>query len=181
MKQHHHLHVPPNIQLVAKIGLSVAAASFLGLLLVLFVLSDDKASGYGQVIGAFGLAKENLAPAMLGFGLAMVSFAGISTWLFTLYASFRIAGPVYRISRNLAQQIEQGPIAPMPIRATDRLQREWKEFEAGVLMLQTHYAALRLALAGVENALRESPRAELAAARDLAMDQLNKVEQHVRL
>jgi hypothetical protein len=176
MNERDHLHVPPNFKLVAKIGLSVAATALLGLLLALFVLSDDKASGYGEIIGAFSLAKKNLAPVMIVFGLAMVCFAGVSTWLFALYASFRIAGPMFRISRNLEQQISQGPIAPMPIRATDSLQHEWKAFEASVFALRAHYEELRLALGAVE-----ASNAGNTDALDLAMTQLTKVEHRVRL
>lgn len=181
MNKREHVHVPPNVGLVAKIGSSVAAASLLGLLLALFALSDDNANGYGQIIGAFGLAKENLAPVMTIFGLAIACFAGVSTWLFALYASFRIAGPVYRLSRNLERQIEQGPVAPMPIRATDCLQHEWKAFEASVLTLGAHHEALKLAFGELENASQENTRTGNAIALGLAMARLKEVEQHVHL
>lgn len=181
MNDREDVHVPPNVRLVAKIGSSVTAASLLGLLLVLIALTDDKASGYGQIIGAFGLAKENLSRVMIIFGLAMACFAGIATWLFALYASFRIAGPVYRLSQNLERQIEQGPVAPMPIRATDCLQREWKAFEASVLTLGAHHEALRLALGEIENASQANNRTGNANALALAMARLQEVEQHVHL
>jgi len=181
MNKRRHVHVPLDFKLVAKIGLGVAVASCLGLLLVLIPVSDEKASGYGQIIGAFGLAREGLGWAMLVFGLAMSSFAGITTWLFALYASFRIAGPQYRISRNLELLIEQGAIVPAPIRATDSLQREWKAFEASVAALRTQHEDLRQALSEVEQALRTDTAAIDKAPLVLAIARLKQTEQRVRL
>lgn len=172
-------HVPLDVKLVATIGLSVAIAACAGLALVLFLLSDGSGGRYGQVIGVYGRARQSLGPAMLVFGLAMVGFAGITAWVFSLYASFRIAGPLYRISRDLEQQMEHGPIAPTPIRTTDRLQREWQEFDAGVAALRAHYAELRQALSQVDSMLR----ADAADPASLlpAIVRLKNAEQHVRL
>ena len=172
-------HVPLDVMLVAKIGLSVAVAAGAGLALVLVLLGDDRGGGYGQLIGAYGLARESLGPAMLVFGLALTGFAGIAAWLFSLYTSFRIAGPLYRISRDLEAQIEHGPIAPAPIRGTDRLQREWKEFDAGVAALCAHYAELGQALNQVENSL-DADAADPASLLQ-AITHLKNAERHVRL
>lgn len=181
MRKLHHVHVPLEVRMVAKIGLSVAVASGLGLLLVLLQLSDDTASGYGQIVGAWGLARDSLGPAMLVFGLALVGFAGLSAWLFSLYASFRIAGPLYRISRNLELQVEHRLSAPMPIRATDRLQREWKAFEASVAALRTQHRELRQALGEVENALGTATETVDPAVLALALARLKNAQQRVRL
>lgn len=172
-------HVPLDVKLVATIGLSVAIATCAGLALVLFLLSDGRGGRYGQVIGAYGRARQSPGPAMLVFGLAMVGFAGITAWVFSLYASFRIAGPLYRISCDLEQQMEQGPIAPTPIRTTDRLQRECKELDAGVAALRAHYAELRHALSQVNNLLRtEAPDPGSLLP---AIIRLKNAKQHVRL
>jgi hypothetical protein len=118
---------------------------------------------------------------MLAFGLAMASFAGITTWLFALCASFRIAGPLYRISRDLEQLIEQGAIAPAPIRATDSLQREWKAFEASVAALRTQHEDLRQVLGEVEHALRTDTATKDRASVIAAIARLKQTEQRVRL
>lgn len=184
MRKRQQVHVPLDVKLVARIGLSVAAASSLGLLLVLVLVSDDKARGYGQIIGAFRLARENLDPAMLVVGLAMVGFAGITAWLFSLYASFRIAGPLYRISHDLILQIEHAAVPPVSIRAGDSLQREWTAFEASVAALRGQREELRQALSEVENALGTlgtNARTAGAAALGPALARLKKAEQRVRL
>ena len=181
MSKRQHVHVPLDVSLVAKIGLSVAVASCLGLMLALVTVSDDKASSYRQIVGAFGLARDSLGSAMLVLGLALVGFAGLCAWLFSLYTSFRIAGPLYRISRDLELQIDHGPMAPTPIRATDRLQREWSAFEASVAALREQQQELRQALGEVENALGSNTRAVDAAVLMPALARLKKAEQRVRL
>lgn len=181
MRKRHHVHIPLEVRMVAKIGLSVALASCLGLLLVLLQLSDDTASGYGQIVGAFGLARDSLGPAMLAFGLALVGFAGLSAWLFALYASFRIAGPLYRISRELELQVDHPLKAPMPIRATDCLQREWKAFEASIAALRTQHEELRQALGEAENALGTPTETVDPALLALALARLKNAQQRVRL
>lgn len=181
MSKRQPVHVPLDVSLVAKLGLSVAVASCLGLMLVLVTVSDEKASSYRQIVGAFGLARDGLGSAMLVFGLALVGFAGVSAWLFSLYTSFRIAGPLYRMARDLELQIDHGPVAPTPIRATDRLQREWSAFETSVAALRQQHQALRQALADVQNALATNTETADAASLTPALARLKKAEQRVRL
>ena len=183
MSKRQHVYVPLDVELVAKVGMSVAVASCLGLglLLVLIWDSSGRGSGYGKLIGTLGMAGQRLGPAMLVFGLAMIIFAGITTWLLSLYASFRIAGPLYRISRDLELQVEPGSIAPVPIRTTDGLQGEWKGFEASVAALRAQHEELRKALGDVEKALGKNTVTAGVAPIELAIAHLKKVEQRVRL
>ena len=173
------LPVPFDVRLVAKIALSVAVASCAGLLLVLFTVTDDRGTSYGRLIGAIDLTREQLKPALLVFGLVMVIFAGITAWAFSLYTSFRVAGPLYRISRNLEIAIEHGPVAPVPIRETDQLQREWRQFEASVAVLREHDEELRHALDDCKTALGADARDWMRLRRAVA--QLRTVEQRVHL
>jgi hypothetical protein len=164
---------------LAGIALSVGVVVCAGTLVVLMLATNDKGISYGQAIDAYGLTRWNLGWGFLVFGLAMVSFAGITAWLVSLYSTFRVAGPLFRFSRNLEMEIERGPIAPIPIRRCDQLQREWKEFDAGVAALREHYDQLRQAAkearqfpyAGATH--RESPA--------LAIAQLMEAERRARL
>lgn len=139
--------VPFDVRLVARIALSVAAAACLGLLAIVLLVSEGAATTYGGAIGAADTARQNLRPALFAFGLAMVAIAGMAAWFFSLYASFRIAGPLYRLSRNLELALNVGPVPPIPIRKTDCLQTEWREFEAGMTTVRLHYEELDAALA----------------------------------
>lgn len=181
MRQRQQVPVPLEVRMVAKIGLSVATAAGLGLLLVLALVSDDQASSYGQIIGAFDLARQNLGPALLVFGLALAGFAGISAWLFSLYASFRVAGPLYRMARDLELQIDQGPVEPLPIRSTDRLQFEWMALEASVWALRTQHEELRQALGAVRRALGTNNETVDTAMLASALARLKNTQQRVRL
>ena len=181
MLKSQHVHVAPDVRMVAKIGLSVAVASFLGLLLVLIFVSDDKARGYRQSISAFVLTRENLDSAMLVFGLALVSFAGSIAWLFSIYASFRIAGPLYRISRNLELLIDDDLATPLPIRHTDCLQQEWSEFEASFSAVRAQHDVLKRALDEVEQALPPLSEIEDSTALATCIARLKKAEQLVNL
>ena len=172
---------PATFRLVARIGTSVAVASFLGLILVLLLVSDNDAATYGEVVGAYGLARQNLGPAMAIFGLVAVTVAGVSAWLFSLYASFRIAGPLYRLSRNLERQIEHGPVAAVPIRAGDALQDEWKAFDASVAALRLQHVDLQLALLALERAPLPNCAGSARAPLEDADTKLREVEQRVRL
>ena len=173
------LPVPFDVRLVAKIALSVAVASCAGLLLVLFIVTDDSGTSYGHLIGAIELTREHLKPALLIFGLAMVTFAGITAWAFSLYTSFRVAGPLYRISRNLETAIEFGPVVPVPIRETDQLQREWRQFDASVAALRDQHEELWRALEDGETALRADTPDPNSLAR--AVVRLRQTEQRVQL
>ena len=130
------------LKLVGKISVALALTAAAGLTLVIALLVSDKGANYREIISAYGVAHENLLLAILVFGLAMVAVAAIATWLVTLYASFGFAGPLYRFSRNLELVTEQGPVAPVPLRAADQLQRECDAFRDSVGELRRHYAEL---------------------------------------
>jgi hypothetical protein len=168
-------------QLVAKVGLSVGVSGLLGVLFVLWVIGDRAANGYGEIINAVGTVKHALAPAIWLFGMVMVSIAGLTTWLFALYASFRVAGPLFRIARDIEEQIKNSGAKPIPIRAGDKLQAEWGSFEAGVYGLRMHRETLGQSLNGLQQWV-DDPRLNADAALGrTALAQLSKVEQRVAL
>jgi hypothetical protein len=130
----------------AKIGLGVSAAACVGLLVVLFALPEETGTSYASIVAANSLASRNLGPALLVYGLAMIAFAGAFTWVVSLYGSFRVAGPIYRFEQNLKRELERAATPPVPIRRTDELQPEWREFRAGVMALRDVYTELSTAL-----------------------------------
>lgn len=166
--------------MMAKIALSVGAFAVAGLLLVLFVLTDQKGNSYGQVIGAHSLASQNLAAALLVFGLAMLAFASMVTWLIALYSSFRVAGPLFRLARNLQAEIEHGPSVPIAIRRGDLLQAEWKEFEASMTVLHEHCTGMKRTLAPLAEGLRAGTPPDAEALRQ-AVVHLKDSERRVKL
>lgn len=168
-------------QLVAKVGLSVGVSGFVGVLFVLWVIGDRTVNGYGEIIGAVGTVKQALAPAIWLFGLVMVSIAGLTTWLFALYASFRVAGPLFRIARDIEEQIKRSGAKPIPIRTTDKLQAEWGSFEAGVAGLRAHREQMRHALNTLQQWAEDPHASTDFALGQSSLAQLSEVDQRVTL
>lgn len=131
-----------HLRWVAKIALSVGAVAAAGLAVVLYVLTDTTGATYGELIRSRSIAQHQLGPALLIGGLFLLAFTAILTWLITLYSSFRIAGPLFRLSRNLETSIAQGPGRPVPIRESDRLHREAALLEESFDALASHYGKI---------------------------------------
>ena len=132
-----------HLRSVAKIALWVGAVAAAGLGAMLYVLTDATGESYGALIKSHSIVQYRLGPALLIGGAFLVAFSAILTWLITLYSSFRIAGPLFRLSRNLESSISLGPVKPLPIRNSDRLQRESAMLKEGLTSLSSHYAGLR--------------------------------------
>lgn len=176
-------HEPPvlfHAKWVAKVALSVGAIAWVGLLLAIFLVTDDKGTDYAHIIANHSLTMQALGPAILVFGLLMVVIASISTWFIALYSSFRIAGPLFRFSQNLKCIIADAFAVPMAIRHTDVLQREWSEFDASQAKLREHYASLREALDQCEQTLHADARLDTVSLRQ-ALVRLQEVERRVQL
>jgi hypothetical protein len=169
-----------HVKWVAKIALTVGVIAWTVLLVLIFMVKDDKGTDYAQIIFSHSLTKQALGPAILVFGLVMVVIASISTWFIALYSSFRIAGPLFRFSQNLKCIIEDAFVVPMAIRQTDALQREWNEFDASQAKLRAHYASLREALDQCEQVLRADAQPDTNALRQ-ALVRLQEVERRVQL
>jgi len=169
-----------HVKWVAKIALSVGAIAWVGLLLAIFLVTDENGTDYAHIISNHSLTRQNLGPAILVFGLVMVVIASIATWFIALYSSFRIAGPLFRFSQNLKSIIENAFAVPMAIRQTDMLQREWREFDASQAKLREHYGNLREALDQCEQTLQPGAELDTASLRQ-ALARLQEVERRVQL
>jgi hypothetical protein len=169
-----------HVKWVAKIALTVGAVAWVVLLLLIFLVKDDQGTNYAQIIYNHSLTRQALGPSILIFGLVMVAIASIATWFIALYSSFRIAGPLFRFSRNLKRIIEDALAVPMAIRQTDMLQREWNEFDASQAKLREHYGALRDALDQCEQALHADSTLDTVSLHQ-ALVRLREIERRVQL
>jgi len=169
-----------HVKWVAKIALSVGTVAWAGLLLAIFLVTDDSGTDYAHIIFTHSLTKQNLGPTILVFGLTMVVIASLATWVIALYSSFRIAGPLFRFAQNLKCIIEDAFAVPMAIRGTDMLQREWNEFDASQAKLREHYVSLRESLDQCELALRGGSEPDKVALHQ-ALARLREVERRAQL
>ena len=172
---------PPGIHLqikmVASIALLVGLLSLVVLTWMLFHLAPRGQASYLDAIASTSLSYAYLLPAMVAAGLLIVAVTGLVTWLIALYSSFRVAGPLYRLARNLEDAMARGPISAIPIRRSDKLQTEAHQFEQAVGALHAHYVEMRQAIDLAEEAARRADRPALAAA----LDALKQIERRASL
>jgi hypothetical protein len=169
-----------HLRWVSNIALSVGVLAAIALLLELFLITDGKGTEYGRIIVAHSLTRENLGPAITVFGLVMTILASLIAWLVSLYGSFRVAGPLFRLSQNMKNAIEHPSRKPVRIRQGDMLQREWQEFEASLSGFDQHCRRLGETLDDLKQALAPDAGADLGAARE-ALTRLEEVERLVQL
>lgn len=134
-----HIH----LRWVASFALCVGVIATGGLILTLFVLTDSSGTTYGELINSNSLVQSYLWPTLLISGCLLVAFTAVCTWLITLYSSFRIAGPLFRFSRNLETSIAIGSHKPIPIRDSDLLQKDAELLASTLVAVDAHYTNLR--------------------------------------
>lgn len=132
-----------HLRWISKIAFWIGATAAVGLVIVLFVITGDAGTGYEELILSRSLAQHQLGPALLIGGIFLVSFGALLTWLIALYSSFRVAGPLFRLTRNLEASIGHRPEKPIPVRSADRLQTEATLLENSLGILENHYKGLR--------------------------------------
>lgn len=164
--------VAHHVRLVGKLGLGVGVAAGTVLLFALSLITHYSGGSYGQIIGAQDLTRQYLGPAMLVAGLAVLAIVGVMTWLIALYSSFRIAGPLYRFSRNLELACSIGPIVPIKIREGDALQKEAQQVEDALSTVRSHLADLRKEADDLEKSLLTND----ATAYEQALARLKKLD-----
>lgn len=129
------------LRLTAIVAASVSLLGLLVLLATLLLLFRERpADGYYQIILSLTQNQERLGLAMTIAGSLIVLLAGLVTWLITLYSSHRVAGPLYRFSKNLELEIEQGPVAPVRLRRDDGFQALSNKFARAADCLEHYYA-----------------------------------------
>jgi hypothetical protein len=131
-----------HLKLVAKISLAVGSVAVLSLLGALTILGPSGADSYAAMVRSNALTAEHLGTIMLLTGLVLVAITGVVTWLIALYSSFRIAGPLYRLSQNL-KLASAGNSAPLiKLRRGDTMNHQARRIEDSVEKLRMHYAAV---------------------------------------
>lgn len=119
------------------------ALSCLILLITLTLITDSAGDSYGYIIQSHALTRQYLGPAMVVAGLALISFSGLLTWLISLYSSFRVAGPLYRFSRNFKQAMISDSTELTGIRQGDCLQQQVNAIKQAVLALRDQRRAIQ--------------------------------------
>ena len=132
--------VSMHLKLVAKVALITSVVAALVLIFVTFIVGGEGGDSYFELIQAHRISQDKLDMAMLLAGLFLIGFVATITGVIALYASFRVAGPMYRFCRDL----ELSPIsdAPLGIRKEDYLQEVSDELLNSIAVLREHYSEL---------------------------------------
>lgn len=151
-----------HVRLVAKISLGVGAVAVLSLLISLLLVSGDAGDSYAEIVRNNSITRANLGKVMLMIGLVLVAIAGVITWLIALYSSFRIAGPLYRFSKNLKLASTSDSARLIDLRNNDSLVEQAENIKQAVAILREHHAALEQASQDAAVALHKNDGAAYA-------------------
>jgi HAMP domain-containing protein len=165
-----------HFKLVGKVALIAGALSFGVLLAVLVFISDPAGESYWRVVRSHSITRQSLATSLLLAGCLLVLAVAFITWLFSLYASFRIAGPLYRFARNLEQLSGGGTARLVPIRQDDQLQEEANKLQEAAQRLADHYRHVAAAADRGLAAVAAADAGELARA----VTKLRELDSRVR-
>lgn len=164
------------LRLIARIALSISLLSTVLLLATLyFLFRGQKEDSYWLVIQSLTLSRDQLMIAMLIGGALILLVAGLITWFITLYSSARIAGPLYRFSKNIELEIKQGPVATINLRKGDYFQELSLQMACAAERLNTNYKRQLALVDEFDHYLESSDVVDAGEFRRL-LDQLKTTE-----
>lgn len=152
------------LKLVGRIALVIGVASLAVLVAFLLFISGTSGDAYREIIRSHSITRHSLGPGMLLAGSFLAGVVAIVTWLISLYAASRVAGPLFRLSRNLENLIRSRYAGVTPIREEDQLQEEARQLKEAADRLKSHYREVAEA---VDKALSAAESGD-ADGRDLA-------------
>lgn len=110
--------------------------------------ADEKSMDYFSLVQFRAVTHENLAELLTIAGLFLVVCICLVSWVLALYGSFRVAGPLYRLSRNL----ELAPVSPnlIGVRKGDCFQDVSQQLRQAVDRVHEHYSLMGRQLNTIE-------------------------------
>lgn len=129
------------LRLIGKLSLWFSLVALIGLLFSL-EFADYQASSYAQTIEQLLQSKARLPWLILIGGLLLGIGTGLTTWLITLYSTFRVAGPLHRFALDLDRGLSSGKMPRFHLRRDDELQDECRLLEQTTQQLQDYQLQL---------------------------------------
>lgn len=161
------------LKMTARVALGISVLAAIVLLLTLYFLFKGHQQGsYLAVLQSFAQSQDELVPAMLLGGAMIILIAGVVTWFILLFSSARIAGPLFRFSRNVEMQISEGPVETIKLRKADYLQELSDKLSQAVDGLAENYAQQVEVIDELSNSLDSK--------QPLSMDEYNKFLQQLK-
>ncbi|WP_206485984.1 hypothetical protein [Thalassotalea sp. G2M2-11] len=127
---------------VATVALWVSVIACLSLA-ILIVSMDVPDGDYLSILQSLTNSQNNLSVILLGVGIWLIGATAATTYVITLYSSFRVAGPLFRFARNLEfGHQHKTPLPFIKIRSYDYFQEECVLMETSINALLEHYQVL---------------------------------------
>lgn len=179
-----HSSTPPlmvfHLRHVSRIALSTGAIALLCLAGTILYLFGGEPQSYGQTLHKFALGQRHLQPVLIITGLLLIGVVGVLTGLIALYSTFRVAGPLFRFSRCIERQIQEGPLPMQSLRDGDLLQDEYRLLASSAENLQAYYDAMS-ELADLAQAQLDLPDPNLGGGLSATLNRMKELERLVQL
>ena len=172
--EHHELNLL-HFKLIAKLTLITGLSAVAVLLVLLFVISSEGEGSYLDIIQAHSVTRLQLGSSMFIAALVVLITVAVSVWLIALYSSFRIAGPLYRLAKNLHTAMCFGK--QHQIRRDDVLHDVARDVCNSVGKLEQHYRELKQV---VDELLDIVEHGDIETA-NAALTRLREIESKVQL
>jgi len=95
------------LDVIVKISLAIFLVATLTLIFVMLFVFASYDGSYEDFIRSQLITQKNIQLAMLMSGLFLIMVTTLITWLIGLYASFKVAGPLFRFSENISRLMEK--------------------------------------------------------------------------
>ncbi|MDH5393603.1 MAG: hypothetical protein OEY11_10485 [Gammaproteobacteria bacterium] len=149
------------------------------LLLMISVVLVGYEGDYRDFIQSQAITRKNMQFAVIIVSLLLIFVTAFISWLVALYGSFKIAGPLYRFTQNLAHCHQTDRM--LNIRSDDCLQDLSEKIINAAKELEQHKLALSAQLEKITDHLKrpaaEQHKQELAEL----LQQLKQLEARVKL
>ncbi len=147
-------------KMISRITMATMLAAGLVLLAAVLFFEDGQGLDYLGLMQSYTVTAKNLDAMLIMAGLFLLFCVGLASWILTLYASFRIAGPLFRMARNLELASSSRDLPG--IRKRDCLQDVSQQLQTAVNMLHDHYACVGSMLDHLEQELLKEAKDENA-------------------
>ena len=167
------------LQLISKLSISIFLMTTLTLLVSLVVAFANHDSSYSGFISSQTITRHNLQLAIVIASVFLLSVTALITWLICLYSSFKVAGPLYRFTKNLLHAPDTNSM--LPVRSSDVFQELSSNIFSSAKTIQQHELAIRTT---IEQCLHELDKTENQSQNENLhhlLDELIAIESRVKL
>lgn len=116
---------------------------------------------------------DYMMPALLISGAVVIVVVGVSTIIVTLLTSHKIAGPLYRIERNLSEVASGNLKMRFKLRKGDEIRRLASDLDAMVISLRDRIIEIKRSTDELDSLVGGMPETEAVKARE-SLDRLKK-------